>query len=121
MSEAYILKNQFDLFLDKHGEWVDQAEPSSLYRTVHKDEAINIMVEHSVKNPDLRIKIETCELNAKGQLVLADGVTAPAIDQVAPVIDQAAPAIDQSESHLFAEADKKDTPEAQIEQPASLS
>lgn len=70
MAHAYILKNQHDLFLDRQGGWVDRAEASQLYRTLHKDEAINSMVELSVKHPELRIKIETCVLGDKGQLVL---------------------------------------------------
>ncbi len=70
MSDVYILKNQYDLFLDKHGEWVDQADPSVLYRTVHRDEAINVKVEHTVKHPDLRIQVQACALNERGQLVL---------------------------------------------------
>jgi len=47
MSDAFILKNQHDQFLDKHGEWIDQADVSALYRTAHKDEAINRMVEYA--------------------------------------------------------------------------
>lgn len=70
MSQVYIITNQYDQFLDKRSQWVDQADTSVLYRTPHKDEAINIMVEHSVKNPDARAKIVTCELNQKGQLAL---------------------------------------------------
>ena len=90
MADAYILKNQFDLFLDKHGQWVDHADPASLYRTVHKDEAINIMVEHSVKNPELRIKVETCGLNHKGHLALTDEFSSAA-------------GIDPMAEHLFAD------------------
>lgn len=104
MVHAYILKNQHDLFLDKHGQWVDQADAIQLYRTLHKDEAINCMVEYSVKNPDLRIKVETCAVNAKGHLVLAGAeldVEAPS-EAAVETTDAPAEAIDQSEPHLFA-------------------
>jgi hypothetical protein len=93
MSQAFILKNQFDLFLDKHGAWIDQAEASQLYRTMHKDEAINSMVEHSVKNPELRIKVVACVLDAKGNLMLSEASAA------------GHSAIDTQESHLFAAED----------------
>lgn len=93
MAHVYILKNQHDLYLNKHRDWVDQADAQQLFSTARKDEAINSMVELSVKHPDLRVKIETCVLTAKGQLVLGN----------APAAQPEYPAIDQDDEALFAE------------------
>ena len=77
MSEAFILKNQHDQFLDKHNEWVDQADTGVLYRTIHKDEAINMMVELSVKNADMRLRVVACTLGDRGKLTLKPEDAAP--------------------------------------------
>lgn len=66
MTEAFLIQNQHQQFLDKHGTWVDGSEAQTLYKTAHKDEAINIKVEHSVKDVELRLSIVSCKLNEKG-------------------------------------------------------
>lgn len=70
MSELYIIQNQHNLYLDKHGEWVDGSESQSLFRTAHKDEAINIKVEHAVRSPDLRLSLVLASTNEKGHIIL---------------------------------------------------
>lgn len=72
MTDLYIIQNQYQQFLAKHGEWVEQAQGPGLYRTAHKDEAINMKVEQSVRNPELRLTIVLCALNDKGHLVIDD-------------------------------------------------
>lgn len=82
MSEVFILQNQHNQFLDKHGDWIEPGQSSQLYRTAHRDEAINVKVEHSVRDPALRVSIQPCSLNAKGQPQLAAGTEHPTIDRV---------------------------------------
>lgn len=82
MSDVYIIRNQDDLYLSKQGEWVDGSESQSLFRTSHKDEALNVKVELSVRTPQLRLTIVPSALNEKGQLVFQESPSAcQAIDQ----------------------------------------
>lgn len=66
MSEIFILQNQLNLFLGKQNNWLDGRDLNALYKTPHKDEAINQMVEASSKDYTQRIKIISCAPNEKG-------------------------------------------------------
>jgi hypothetical protein len=66
MSEIFILQNQAKLFLGKQNNWLDGRDLNALYKTAHKDEAINQMVEASSKDYTQRIKIISCAPNEKG-------------------------------------------------------
>ncbi|SMF12096.1 hypothetical protein SAMN02745866_00763 [Alteromonadaceae bacterium Bs31] len=66
MSQIYLIRDQHDRFLDKSGDWSHGEDARGLYRSNHKDEAINQMVELSVKNPELRVRIEPAERDEKG-------------------------------------------------------
>lgn len=66
MSELFILQNQDKLFLGRQNNWLDGRDLAALYKTVHKDEAINQMFEASSKDYRQRIKILSCSANAKG-------------------------------------------------------
>ncbi len=66
MSEIFILQNQHNLFLGKQNNWLDGRDLNALYKTPHKDEAINQMVEASSKDYTQRIKIISCPPNEKG-------------------------------------------------------
>lgn len=68
MSIVYLLKNQHNHYLDKSGEWVSGEHQKTLYRTAHKDEAINQKVEFSVKNFELRISIFEVSLDDRGNI-----------------------------------------------------
>lgn len=71
MSSIYILQSQDDLFLSKSGEWVSGDDSKILFRTQHKDEAINQKVELTVKQPELRVNISTAQLSDNGKLILS--------------------------------------------------
>jgi hypothetical protein len=66
MSELFILQNQQKLFLGKQNNWLDGRDLNALYKTPHKDEAINQMVETSSKDYTQRIKVISCAANEKG-------------------------------------------------------
>lgn len=67
MSDVYVLRNQDHRFFDKHGDWSDGSDANSLYRTPHKDEALNQKLELTVRHPELRITVVDCQLDAKGR------------------------------------------------------
>lgn len=66
MSELFILQNQDKLFLGRQNNWLDGRDLAALYKTAHKDEAINQMVEASSKDYKQRIKLLSCSANEKG-------------------------------------------------------
>ena len=66
MSELFILQNQDKLFLGRQNNWLDGRDLAALFKTVHKDEAINQMFEASSKDYRQRIKVLSCSANEKG-------------------------------------------------------
>ncbi len=66
MSELFILQNQDKLFLGKQNNWVDGRDLNALFKTAHKDEAINQMFEASSKDYKQRLKVLSCNTNEKG-------------------------------------------------------
>ena len=76
MTEIFILQNQQNLFWGKSKEWVDGYDVNAVFKTPHKDEAINQMVEVSAKDFMQRIKIIATETDEKG-LPLIDPAIMP--------------------------------------------
>lgn len=70
MTQVYILQNQHQQFLGKQREWLDGGDAGALFRTPHKDEAINQMVEINTKDYSQRIQIRACQTNDKGLPVI---------------------------------------------------
>ena len=66
MSELFILQNQDKLFLGRQNNWLDGRDLAALFKTAHKDEALNQMVEASAKDYKQRIKVLSCSPNEKG-------------------------------------------------------
>lgn len=98
MSEWFILQNQQKLFLGKQNQWVDGRDPAALFKTPHKDEAINQKVETSARDFTQRIQLLSCGLNEKGlplldPAILPEPLPKPAKDlfedpaEPAPVIE----------------------------------
>jgi hypothetical protein len=71
MTEVYIIRNQYQLYLDKQGAWVDGSDSQQLFRSRFRDEAINTKVELSVRQPDLRLTLVPGVLDERGHLCLA--------------------------------------------------
>lgn len=66
MSQIFLLQNQDKLFLSKQKEWVDGRDPASLFKTPHKDEALNQLFEINVRDFNQRIHLVSCGLKANG-------------------------------------------------------
>jgi hypothetical protein len=80
MTQVFIIQNHDQMYLSKQGGWVDGSDANQLFRSMHKDEAINVKVEQSVRNPQLRLSVLTCELDAKDHLRLGQTTLAPSVD-----------------------------------------
>ncbi|MGH1438921.1 MAG: hypothetical protein ACRBBR_02320 [Cellvibrionaceae bacterium] len=79
----FILQNQDGYFLSKSGDWVDGREPNTLFRTTHKDEALNQLFESNSKDYSLRITIFDCEASSKKQPIIPeDQLPPPKLDTV---------------------------------------
>jgi hypothetical protein len=61
----YILHNQYGYFLTKSGTWSDGRELPPLFKTIHKDEAINQLFETNSRDYKLRLSLLECETNSK--------------------------------------------------------
>nr|WP_010132047.1 hypothetical protein [Microbulbifer agarilyticus] len=67
MSHVYVLTNQHQQFLSKGNDWIDGREHTKLFRTEHKDVAINQMFEANTRDVSLRIELLECKLDTKRQ------------------------------------------------------
>jgi hypothetical protein len=77
MSTVFVVKNQDGYFASKQKEWECGREPKLLFRSLHRDEALNMVFELSSKDIYLRAEAVSVELgNNKHPLV---EVTAPAL------------------------------------------
>lgn len=72
MNHVYVLTNQHQQFLSKSNEWIDGREVNKLFRTEHKDIAINQMFEANTRNVSLRIELLQCEAGPKGQPLIPE-------------------------------------------------
>lgn len=70
MSHVYVLTNQHKQFLSKSNEWFDGRDAAKLFRSEHKDVAINQMFEANTRDVSLRIELLQCELNPKRQPIV---------------------------------------------------
>src|SRR5690554_369949 len=78
MSDIYLLQNQDKLFLGKQKDWLDGRDRNSLFKTVHKDEAVNQCVEVSAKDYLQRITLLSCPVDERGLPVIAPDDLPPA-------------------------------------------
>ncbi|WP_206045391.1 hypothetical protein [Oceanicoccus sagamiensis] len=87
MSTVFVVRNQDGYFATKQKEWECGREAKLLFRSPHKDEALNIVFELSSKDIYLRAEAISVELDDKKQPVVE--VTAPPkAKPVAEVDDQ---------------------------------
>jgi hypothetical protein len=78
MSQTFILQNQDKLFFGKNKEWVDGYDANAVYKTPHKDEAVNQMFEITSKDYKQRVKVIACALDEKALPVIdSDIMPAP--------------------------------------------
>lgn len=73
MTTAFVIQNQHGHYINKQGEWVDGRDRRVLFRTVHRDEAVNLNFELSSKDIYLRAQILDCEIDSGGQPMVEAG------------------------------------------------
>lgn len=103
MKQVFVLQNQHKRFLNRQNEWVDGREAGTLYKTPHKDEAINQMVEASAKDYTQRVRLLACPLNSKNQPQIEADELSPVQANPDAVADTAPQTADTDASHTTAE------------------
>ncbi len=63
---VFILQNQHEQYLHKSLERVDGCDANQLFKTPHRDVALNQLMELNAKDIQLRAKIISCELDSSG-------------------------------------------------------
>ncbi len=71
MDKVFVVKNQQGLYLSKQQEWVNGADSQILFRTAHRDEAINTVFEVSSRDIYLRAEVVACDPDTKNNPVVA--------------------------------------------------
>jgi len=128
MNKVFVVKNQHGLYLSKQQEWVGGTESQSLFRTAHRDEAINTVFEVSSKDIYLRAEAVACDVDAKNNPVVeVNAANEPssqaelpigAIDEPAPEAEDAAPqSADAEMPGSDHEAEESNAPISAIETP----
>lgn len=79
----YILHNQDGYFLTKSGGWSDGRELPPLFKTIHKDEAINQLFETNSKDYNLRLSLLECEINSKKMPLIPNEKLPPVLQKPA--------------------------------------
>ncbi|MFT5691832.1 MAG: hypothetical protein ACI92E_001162 [Oceanicoccus sp.] len=70
MKKVFVVTNQLGLFSNKHKEWIDGREAKLLFRTIHKDEAINLVFELSSKDIHLRAETISVDVDDNNQPIV---------------------------------------------------
>ena len=127
MTTLYTLQNQYGYFLQKKSTeqksadkistslymWGDGQELNKLFRTTHKDEAINMMFEAGSQDVALRISIKEYPANTKGlPTIPTDDMPAPLPKATIEIVDTSDEDIEnraeRSEHDTHATAEQKD-------------
>lgn len=82
MKEVFIVGNQHGQFLGKQGQWLDENEPAAVWRSPHRDVALNHLIENNARDIEQRLVLLQCPINDKDIPLLGD---ASAARRTAPV------------------------------------
>ena len=85
MKQLFVIRNQNQHYLGRHHDWLDGSHRPALFRTEHRDVAVNELFEVNVKDFALRGEIIACEADDKGY---------PAVEVLNPIPD-APPVMDE--------------------------
>ena len=66
MSDGFVVRNQLGHYWGKKKRWVDGSKPARVMVVKHQDEGLNLLVELSARDVDLRGEVVPITTNAKG-------------------------------------------------------
>ena len=90
----YLITNQDGYFLGKSGQWLDGRETATLYRTSHKDEALNQLFETNSRDFSLRLTLMECDINPKGLPVIPPEQLPPPLPKAVSIDNKQPPLLD---------------------------
>ncbi|MEX1669489.1 hypothetical protein AB4876_11255 [Zhongshania guokunii] len=73
MTTIFVIQNQHGHYLGKQQQWLDGRDRRLLFRTAHRDEAVNVIFEQSSKDIYLRAQPLECELDDSKQPIVKAG------------------------------------------------
>lgn len=107
MSSTFVVRNQLGQFWGKKKKWVDGTAPKRVLVCKHEDEGVNLLVELSAKDIDLRGEVAATEVNEKG---------VPQVESSAHlIVDEPEPTLEPEE------AEAETTSEEAAEEPESTT
>ncbi|WP_370980670.1 hypothetical protein [Agaribacterium sp. ZY112] len=112
---VYILRNQHQQYLNKSHEWIAGGDSKTLYRSSHKDEAINEKVELTVKNPDLRIRVVAASQGSNGRLEIDGESFLPKASEIESEPESSYQNENKSEPQPEAKPEQTSIPDFQLE------
>ena len=110
MSESFfLLVNQDQQLLARSGEWLGTRQEKLLYRSQYRDEAINLKVDHAVKQPDMRLRIIEVTMS-EGKMDFT--AHADLVDYVAP------PVVESNDDESIGTEEDLDAEQNKVEPPS---
>ena len=66
MAELFVVRNQLGHYWGKKKRWVDGTKPTRVMTCKHRDEGLNLLVELSSKDIELRGEVIATPVNERG-------------------------------------------------------
>lgn len=66
MTDVFVVCNQLGQYWGKKKKWVDGTDPKRVLNCKHEDQAVNLLVELSARDIDLRGEVRTAPTNERG-------------------------------------------------------
>ena len=70
MSKVFVVQSDQGHYFSKHGDWLSGKDASQIFFGKYKDEALNQLIDITIKDVDVRARVIECELNSKNHPVL---------------------------------------------------
>lgn len=72
MSSVFIIQNDQGQFLDKHKEWTTADDAEHVFKSPHKDLAVNQLFETTSKDLGTRAKVVEAQADTRGLPIVSD-------------------------------------------------
>jgi len=101
VDSVYVIQHRDGRFLTKQHDWVGCDEPQAVFRTPHRDLALNELFELTARHPELRARVAEVQTNVRG-LPELQTVALPAAAGAQPPASAAAATPDEAGSDAAA-------------------